>query len=187
MSNRFNFIMTSLEGLYKVEQKPIGDERGSFSRFFCSEEFKEVGLTQPIAQMNHTVTKQKGAIRGLHYQNPPYTETKIVTCIRGEIFDVAVDVRKGSPTFLKWHIEVLSEKNRSSLYIPDGFAHGFQALTENCELLYIHSASYQDDAEAGLNVLDRELNIEWPLAISEISERDQNHPMIKTSFKGIVV
>ena len=185
MSRRFNFIETSLTGLYKIEQKPIKDSRGFFSRFFCAEEFKEIGFIQPIAQMNHTHTKLKGAVRGMHYQHPPYTETKIVTCIRGEIFDVAVDIRKDSPTFLQWHGEILSAKTQSSLYIPDGFAHGFQSLTENCELLYMHSSFYQHDAEGGLNVLDRELNIEWPLEISEISERDQNHTMINTSFKGI--
>jgi len=185
MSQRFNFIETSLKDLYKIEQKPIEDERGFFSRLFCAEEFKEIGFIQPIAQMNHTLTTLKGTVRGMHYQHPPYTETKIVTCTRGEILDVAVDIRKGSSTFLQWHAEILNEKTQSSLYIPDGFAHGFQTLTENCELLYIHSSFYQHDAEGGLNVLDRELSIEWPLEITEISERDQNHPMINTSFKGI--
>ena len=185
MSQRFNFIETPLKGLYKIEQKPIVDSRGFFSRFFCAEEFKDIGFTQPIAQMNHTLTKQKGAVRGMHYQHPPCTETKIVTCIRGEIFDVAVDIRKGSPTFLKFHVEILSDKNQSSLYIPDGFAHGFQTLTEDCELLYIHSSLYQHDAEGALNVFDTELNIEWPQKITEISERDKNHPMIDSSFEGI--
>lgn len=187
MSQRFNFIETPLSGLYKIEQKPITDSRGFFSRFFCAEEFKEIGFQQPIAQMNHTLTKEKGAIRGMHYQNPPYTETKIVTCIQGEILDVAVDIRKGSPTFLQWHAEILSEKNQSSLYLPDGFAHGFQTLTENCELFYIHSSFYQQDAEGALNVLDEKLDIEWPLNITKISERDQNHPMIGSSFEGITI
>jgi dTDP-4-dehydrorhamnose 3,5-epimerase len=185
MSQRFNFIESSLKGLYKIVKKPIEDERGFFSRFFCAEEFKKLGFRKPIAQMNHSFTKQKGAVRGMHFQYSPYTEAKIITCIRGEIFDVAVDIRKDSPTFLQWHAEVLNENNQSSLYIPDGFAHGFQTLTENCELLYIHSSFYQHDAEGGLNVLDRELSIDWPLEISEISERDQNHPMINKSFKGI--
>lgn len=185
MSQRFNFIETLLSGVYKVEQKPIEDSRGFFSRFFCAEEFKEIGFTQPIAQMNHTLTKQKGAVRGMHYQHPPFTEAKIVTCLRGEIFDVAIDIRKGSPTFLQWHAEILSNKNQSSLYIPDGFAHGFQTLTENCELLYIHSAFYEQDAEGALNVLDPELDINWPIDIIELSERDRNHPMIGASFEGI--
>lgn len=185
MSQRFNFIETSLKGLYKIEQKPIVDSRGFFSRFFCAEEFKEIGFTQPIAQMNHTLTKQQGAVRGMHYQNPPYSETKIVTCIRGEVFDVALDLRKNSPTFLQWHAEILSENNQSSLYIPDGFAHGFQTLTEDCELLYIHSCIYNADAEGVVNVLDTELGIEWPLEITEISERDQTHSMIDTTFEGL--
>ena len=96
-----------------------------------------------------------------------------------------VDIRKDSPTFLQWHAEILSEKNQSSLYIPDGFAHGFQTLTKNCELLYIHSSFYQHDAEGAINVLDAKLDIEWPLKIKEISERDQNHPMIGSNFEGI--
>ena len=185
MSQRFNFIETSLKDLYKIEQKPIEDERGFLSRFFCAEEFKEIGFTKPIAQMNHTFTKQKGAVRGMHFQNSPHTETKIITCMRGEVFDVAVDIRKNSPTFLQWHAEILSEKNQSSLYIPDGFAHGFQTLTENCELLYIHSSSYQPDAEGALNALEPKLSIDWPLEITEISERDRNNPMISSEFKGI--
>ena len=185
MSQRFNFIETSLNNLYKIEQKPIEDERGFFSRFFCAEEFKEIGFTNAIIQMNHTYTKKKGAVRGMHFQNPPYSDTKIITCIKGEVFDVAVDIRKDSPTFLHWHAEVLSEKDNSSLYVPDGFAHGFQTLTENCELLYAHSSSYQYYAEGGLNVLDSEMSIQWPLKISEISERDQNHPMININFKGV--
>ena len=185
MSQRFNFIETSLKGLYKIEQKPIVDSRGFFSRFFCAEEFKEIGFTQPIAQMNHTLTKQQGAVRGMHYQNPPYSETKIVTCIRGEVFDVAIDLRKNSSTFLHWHAEILSESNQSSLYIPDGFAHGFQTLTNDCELLYIHSYIYNADAEGAVNVLDTKLGIEWPLEITEISERDQTHSMIDTTFEGL--
>ena len=187
MSHRFNFIGTPLTGLYKVEHKPIEDLRGFFSRFFCAEEFKEIGFNQPVAQMNHTLTKQKGAVRGMHYQNSPYTETKIVTCIRGKIFDVAVDVRKDSPTFLQYHAEILSEDNQSSLYIPDGFAHGFQTLTDNCELLYIHSCSYNADAESAINVLDTKLDIEWPLKITDISDRDKNHLMIDSRFEGIVI
>jgi len=185
MTQRFNFTETRLKGLYKIERKPIIDNRGYFSRFFCAEEFKEIGFIQPIAQMNHTITNKKGAVRGMHYQCLPYTEKKIVTCIRGEVIDVAVDIRKASPTFLQWHAEILSEQNQSSLYIPDGFAHGFQALKPNCELLYIHSCIYNPGSEAAINALDPELGIDWPLDIAEISERDKNHPMINESFEGI--
>lgn len=185
MGERFNFIETPLTGLYKIDRIPIEDSRGFFSRFFCAKEFKKIGFTSPVAQMNQTLTKHKGTVRGMHYQCPPYTETKIVTCIQGEIIDVAVDIRKDSPTFLQWHAEILSAENQSSLYIPDGFAHGFQTLTEDCGLFYIHSSFYQPDAEGALNVIDPKLDINWPMDITEISARDQNHPMIDTDFEGI--
>jgi dTDP-4-dehydrorhamnose 3,5-epimerase len=187
MSPRFEFIETALAGLYRVDRKPITDVRGFFSRFYCAEEFEQIGLNRPIAQMNHTLTMKKGAVRGMHFQYSPYTETKIITCIKGEVLDVAVDIRKGSPTFLQWHAERLSAKNQSSLYIPDGFAHGFQALTESCQLLYLHTNIYHPDAEGALNAQDPKLNINWLLEITEMSERDHNHPMLKTDFKGIEV
>lgn len=187
MSERFNFIETPLSGLYLIQKKPISDNRGFFNRLFCSDEFKEIGFNKSIVQMNTSFTKKKGTVRGMHYQYPPYTETKIITCLKGEVFDVAVDLRKDSPTFLQWHGHILSEKDLYSYYIPDGFAHGFQTLTDNCELLYMHSSSYQQDAEAAINVLDPKINIAWPLTISDISERDNSHPMIETSFEGIQV
>lgn len=185
MSQRFNFVETPLVGLYKIERIPIQDSRGFFSRFFCAEEFKEIGFTSPIAQINQTLTKQKGTARGMHYQCSPHTETKIVTCIRGGVFDVAIDIRKDSPTFLQWHAEILNPESQTGLYIPEGFAHGFQALKEDCELLYIHSAFYQSDAEGALNAIDPKLDIDWPLEITEISERDRKHPMIDIKFEGI--
>jgi len=187
MSQRFDFIETPLTGLIKIERKPIQDNRGFFSRFFCANEFETIGFTQPIAQMNHTFTRKKGAVRGMHFQNPPYSETKIVTCIKGKVFDVAVDIRKNSLTFLQWYAQILSADNQTSLYIPDGFAHGFQSLTENCELFYIHSSFYQPDAENALNVLDTELCIDWPLEITELSGRDSNYSMIGKDFVGIDV
>ncbi len=187
MSQRFRFTECPLAGLYTIKRIPIEDNRGFFSRFYCAEEFRKLGLQQPIAQMNHTLTMVKGAIRGLHFQHPPYTETKIVNCVRGKVFDVAVDIRQGSPTFLKWHGEVLSAENKTGLFIPDGFAHGFQALTEDCELLYLHSAFYESSAEDGLNVADPILDIHWPLASSDCSDRDRNHSMIDKSFTGILI
>jgi dTDP-4-dehydrorhamnose 3,5-epimerase len=187
MSQRFDFIETPLSGLFRVERKPIDDHRGFFSRFFCAKEFKEVGLSKPIAQINHTLTKRKGIIRGLHFQYPPYCETKIVSCIQGKVFDVAVDIRKGSQTFLQWHAEILDAESQSSLYIPDGFAHGFQTLTENCQLLYLHSNFYTQKAEAALNVFDPVLAIDWPLKVKEISQRDQNHPLLDSQFEGIEI
>ncbi len=184
---RFDCIDTSLLGLKVVQRKPIEDSRGFLSRFFCVTEFNAYGFNKPISQINQTLTRQKGAVRGLHYQQPPHAEIKLVSCLRGEVFDVAVDLRKNSPTFLRWHGEVLSENNQRSLLIPEGFAHGFQTLTEDCELIYLHSAPYVKDAEAALNVTDPKIGIVWPLNITELSERDRLHSMITLDFEGIVV
>lgn len=184
---RFDCVDAPLFGLKILQRKPIADARGFLSRFFCVEEFKEFGFNKPISQINHTLTRQKGAVRGLHYQQPPHAEIKLVSCVKGEVFDVAVDLRKGSPTFLQWHGEILSENNQRSLLIPEGFAHGFQTLTEDCELIYLHSAPYVKEAEAALNVNDSKIGIAWPLNITELSERDRLHSMIKLDFEGIVV
>ena len=122
----------------------------------------------------------------MHFQYAPYSETKIVTCLRGEILDVAIDIRKDSPTFMQHHTEVLNSENQSSLYIPEGFAHGFQALTEDCQLIYLHSSFYSSNSEGALNALDPTLAIDWPLQVSEISERDSNHAFIDNHFEGII-
>jgi dTDP-4-dehydrorhamnose 3,5-epimerase len=185
MNQRFNYIETTLEGLYTIEKKPIEDERGFFSRFFCAEEFKAIGFTQPIDQINHTLSKAKGTVRGMHYQHPPHAEIKMVSCLKGEVFDVAVDLRKGSPTFLQWYAEVLSAENKKSLLIPKGFAHGFQTLTDDCELIYLHSCHYVKEAEGALNSSDHKLNITWPISITELSEKDRAHPMINNDFEGL--
>ena len=178
MSQHFKFIATKIEGLYVIERNLIKDDRGFFSRFFCAEDYKELGFSQSIKQMNHSLTKHKGSIRGMHFQNPPYTEKKIVSCINGKVFDVAVDIRKDSPTYLHWHGEVLSADKGSSFYIPDGFAHGFQTLTDNCQLLYIHSEFYKPDAEGVLNAFDSKIDIAWPLDVTEMSDRDRNSTLI---------
>lgn len=187
MSQHFDFISTPLQGLYRVDRKPITDQRGFFSRFFCAEDFEKVGLTRSVTQINYTLTKKNGAIRGMHFQNPPHTETKVVSCIQGKVFDVAVDIRKDSPTYLQWHAEILSEENQQSLYIPDGFAHGFQTLAENCQLFYIHSEFYVPEAEGALNVMDPKLAIQWPQLVTEISDRDKNCTMLDDTFKGLSI
>jgi len=184
---RFDFIPTPLIGLTLVQRKVIEDHRGFLSRFYCADEFREVGLNKPIVQINHTLTRNKGAVRGLHFQYPPFAETKLVSCLHGEIFDVAVDLRRGSPTFLHWHGVLLSAQNRQSLLIPEGFAHGFQTMTEGCELIYLHTAAYQPDSEGALNAADPRLGIVWPLVTTEISERDRNHKLIEQDFQGITV
>jgi dTDP-4-dehydrorhamnose 3,5-epimerase len=185
--SRFEFITTPLSGVVLVQRKILADQRGFLSRFYCADEFREISVDKPIAQINHTLTRQKGAVRGLHFQYPPYSETKLVSCLKGEILDIAVDLRPSSPTFLHWHGEILSGENRKSLLIPEGFAHGFQALTEDCELIYLHTAAYQPGAEGALNVRDPKLNITWPLPFTDISERDNNHPFIGPDFQGIIL
>lgn len=183
---RFTITELPISGLKLVERHSLRDSRGFLVRMFCADELQQAGWRGEIAQINHTRTVRKGAVRGLHFQHPPHAEIKLVNCIRGAVWDVAVDLRLGSPTYMKWHAEVLSEENHRALLIPEGFAHGFQALTDNVELVYFHSAPYVPEAEAGLNVIDPQLNITWPLEMSELSERDKGHPN-STSFTGISV
>ncbi|NOT13862.1 MAG: dTDP-4-dehydrorhamnose 3,5-epimerase [Methylococcaceae bacterium] len=184
---RFDFLNTPIAGLKIVQRKSIEDSRGFLSRFYCAEEFCDAGLKKNINQINHTLTKYKGTVRGMHYQKPPYAETKVVSCLKGEIFDVAVDLRNNSPTFLRWHGVTLSEQNQRSLLIPDGFAHGFQTLSENCELIYLHTTAFHPESEGALNILDPKLGIAWPLAITELSERDRNHKLIEQNFQGMAL
>lgn len=184
--SHFDFIPTPLIGLKLVQRKAIEDHRGFLSRFHCAEEFSEAGIIKkPIAQINHTLTRKKGAVRGLHFQHAPHAETKLVSCLKGEIWDVAVDLRSNSPTFLQWHGEILSAANRKSLLIPECYAHGFQALTEDCELIYLHTEPYHPEAEGAFNVSDPRLSITWPLPIGDLSERDRNHLFIQSDFQGI--
>ena len=186
-TKRFDFHPTPLAGLLVVQRKPVDDQRGFFCRFFCAEEFQGAGLKKPIAQMNHTYTLKKGALRGLHFQYPPHAECKIVSCLRGEVYDVAVDIRKSSSTFLHWHGEILSASNQKSLLIPEGFAHGFQTLTEDCELIYLHSVPFYEHSEGVINIADPKIGIVWPMPIKDISARDQHHPHITDKFKGVEV
>jgi dTDP-4-dehydrorhamnose 3,5-epimerase len=181
---RFDFVQTPIAGLIRVQRQRLEDSRGFLSRFYCAEEFRTAGVHKPIAQINHTLTRHRGTVRGMHFQQRPYAETKLVSCLHGEVFDVAVDLRKGSPTFLKWHAELLSGANQCSLLIPEGFAHGFQALTDDCELIYLHSAAYHPSSEGGMNATDPRLALAWPLAITERSGRDRDHPMLIDEFEG---
>jgi dTDP-4-dehydrorhamnose 3,5-epimerase len=185
MSDRFDIFDTPLEGLELIQRKPSGDDRGYFERLFCSEDLKPLISGKAIVQINHTLTAKCGVVRGMHFQHPPYAETKFVSCLRGEVFDVAVDLRQGSPTFLQWHAETLSATNHRTLVIPEGFAHGFQTLIDDCEMLYFHTASYRPGAEGGLNAQDQRLAIEWPLSITELSPRDAAHPHLTGEFVGV--
>lgn len=184
--SRFTVSDTRLAGLKVIERQRLGDHRGFLARLFCADELASAGWAKPIAQINHTYSAERGTIRGMHFQRPPHAEMKLVSCIAGEVWDVAVDLRKGSPTFLQWHAEHLSHDNNRALLIPEGFAHGFQALSGDVEMLYCHSAPYAAVAEGGLNPFDPRLAIAWPLPATAVSARDQNHPMIETGFEGVV-
>lgn len=183
--SRFVVSELPLAGLKRVERKFLGDSRGFLSRLFCADDLAAAGWQKPVAQINHTGTTKCGTVRGLHFQRPPHAEMKLVSCIRGEVWDVAVDLRAGSPSFLRWHAERLSADNGQALLIPEGFAHGFQALSDDAQLLYCHSAAYSPGAEAGLHPLDPHLAIPWPLPVSELSVRDAGHPLIATGFEGV--
>lgn len=185
--SRFTILDTPIADLKIIERQQLGDSRGFLSRLFCAEELAAAGWHKPIAQINQTLTQKQGTIRGLHFQHPPHAEMKLVTCLRGAIWDVAVDLRAGSPSFLQWHAEELSAANHRTLLIPEGFAHGFQTLSDDCELLYLHSAAYTPEAEAGLNPKDPRLSITWPLATTELSARDAQHPMLDHQFKGAIL
>ena len=183
--SRFGIQGAELEGLAVVERTAIGDERGFLSRIFCTEELRAAGWDLPISQINHALTKVAGTVRGMHFQYPPKAEAKLVSCLRGAVWDVAVDLRKDSPTFLRWHAEELSVANRRALLIPPGFAHGFQSLEPGCELLYLHSEPYDPALEGALNPRDPALAITWPREIAAISDNDANWPMISSDFRGV--
>ena len=184
--NRFHCLDTPLDGLKVVQRSPHRDGRGYLAPLFCAKELSQAGWQNPVAQINHTLTHQSGVVRGMHFQRAPHAETKLVSCLRGEVWDVAIDLRSGSPTFLRWHAQRLSAGNGRALLIPRGFAHGFQTLTSDCELMYLHDAAYEPTSEAGVNALDPRVNIDWPLAIGEMSERDRHHPMLTEEFEGLL-
>ena len=181
------FLPTDIDGLFEIRIDTFNDERGWFARVFCKKEFNKIGHVGEWTQINHSFTAKKGALRGMHYQVPPYHEVKMVRCISGAVFDVAVDLRKDSSTYLKSYVTELSAENKKMLYIPAGFAHGFQTLTNDCELIYHHTSYYVPNSERGIRYNDEIININWPLPVSEISERDMNHPLINNNFEGIAL
>ncbi len=153
---------------------------------FCSKDLRSAGWTWPISQINHTLTEMAGTVRGMHFQYPPKAEAKLVSCLRGAVWDVALDLRKDSPTFMRWHAEELSATNRRALLIPPGCAHGFQTLEPDCELLYLHSEAYDPTLEGALNPRDPAFAVAWPREIAVISGKDANCPMIGADFQGVV-
>ena len=179
------FSPTPLQGSYVIDLAPFRDERGWFARTYCENEFEEIGHTAKWVQMNHSYTAKRGTIRGMHFQVPPYREIKMVRCVRGKVFDVIVDIRRNSQTFLQWFGLELSADAMNMLYIPAGFAHGFQTLSDDCELIYHHSEFYTPGAEGGIKYNDPAFDIRWPLVALFISERDLNHPVLNENVKGI--
>jgi len=165
-----------LEGVLLVEPEPRQDERGFLARTYCEKEFAAQGLNTRWVQQNHTATRQKGSVRGMHWQAEPLPEIKLVRCLAGRILDVVVDVRPDSPSFGKWHAEELSAENMRAMYIPAGFAHGFQCLEESCELFYLMSEFYHADMARGLRCDDPQVGIAWPLPVINLSPRDAALP-----------
>ena len=170
-----NFIETEIKDLFVVELNKIGDERGFFARTWCEKEFADKNLTSRMLQANTSYSKDKGTLRGLHYQLSPHEEAKLMRCIKGAIFDVAVDLRPDSETYKKWFGIELTESNRKMLFIPEGFAHGYQTLVENTEAFYMSSAFYAPEAERGLRWNDPAIGINWPITDElNITEKDQS-------------
>lgn len=174
-----------LSGAAIVHAEPFVDHRGIFARFFCEKELSEIIGYRRFVNLNFSKTLIKGAVRGLHFQYPPMAEMKLVRCIRGSVYDIIVDIRKNSPTFLKWYGVELNAENMKMICIPEGFAHGFQVLEDFSEMLYLHSEFYSKEHEGALNYSDPLLAIEWPLEPTDVSEKDRTHKMIDDNFRGV--
>ena len=180
-------LQSPFKNAFVLEAEPYIDYRGKFGRIYCQDELKQIGHYKQIVQINHSFTRKKGAIRGMHFQYPPKAEIKMVRCLRGSVFDVIVDLRGDSPTFLRWYGEVLSDDNLKMMYVPEGFAHGFQTLEEDSELLYLHTEFYSPEHEGGVRYNDPRLNISWPLEVTEVSQKDQEYSLLSNDFEGIIL
>ncbi len=178
-------IDTHIAGVKLVESAPLIDARGSFTRWFCEKELAPVLGDRKIVQINHSRTLKTGSIRGLHFQKSPHAEMKFIRCLRGRVWDVALDLRANSPTFLKYHAQELTPASNYMFVIPEGCAHGFQVLEEGSELLYLHTAFYEPSSEGGVNYADARVNIAWPLPPADLSDRDKNYPFLDPTFKGL--
>ena len=174
------FIETRLRRAYIIELEPMSDKRGFFARSFCKEAFKKHGLKHDVHQCNISNNKRKGTLRGMHYQVEPHKEAKLVSCVKGKIFDVIVDLRQDSPTYRKWFSVILSEKNRKMLYIPEGFAHGYQTLEDNTLIYYRMFEFYHPESQRGLRWNDPNFAIKWPKSSKRyISGRDKGYADFK--------
>jgi dTDP-4-dehydrorhamnose 3,5-epimerase len=180
-------LPTPIADVVIAETTPFKDPRGAFYRAFCERDLAPILTQRTIRQMNVSRTEQIGAIRGMHFQHPPNAEMKLVRCLRGRVWDVAVDLRQGSPTFLQWYGVELSPENALMMVIPEGCAHGFQVIEANSELLYLHTAAYEPKSEGGIRYNEPAINIIWPMTATDLSQRDTSHPLLSTDFAGIPV
>src|SRR5262245_1703841 len=172
------FTPLSLSGAYLIQLEPRIDARGTFARTFCASEFAAEGLTESFVQANISTNLRAGTVRGLHFQNAPHREVKLVQCVKGSVYDVIVDIREGSATYLRWAGVELSDSNGVMIYAPGGFAHGYQTLSDGTNVLYLVSEFYAPEVEGGLRYSDPKLGIKWPLAVSDISEKDGQWPLL---------
>jgi dTDP-4-dehydrorhamnose 3,5-epimerase len=182
---RFAIADTPIAGVRLIDREVMRDDRGHFARLFCVDELAEAGWPSEVVQINESWTARRGSVRGMHFQQPPFGDAKLVTCIRGAVRDIALDLRAGSSTLLQWHGETLSAENGRALLIPVGCAHGFQTLSDDVLLIYCHSRRYTPSADAGINPLDPRAAIDWQLPIVDMSERDRHRPMLPESFAGV--
>ena len=183
---KFKSIDTFIDDLFLIEtDNIINDSRGMFARLFCLNELNEIIGKRVIKQINISKTLERGSIRGMHFQKPPMSEMKLVRCLKGEVWDVAIDLRVQSKTYLKYYATKLSEENMRMLVIPEGFAHGFQTLKDNTELLYLHTEIYSPELESGIRFDDPAVEIDWPMSPTNLSKRDINHVLIDKNFEGI--
>jgi dTDP-4-dehydrorhamnose 3,5-epimerase len=177
-------LPTPLPGLQVVDTEPVADARGRFERLFCEQQWAPLRENLRFVQVNLSTTARPGTVRGMHYQHAPAAEAKLIRCVRGHVHDVAVDLRAGSPTFLRWHAIELRADEPREVFIPEGFAHGFQALSEDAQLLYFHTAPWTPACEGGFRHDDPRIAIDWPLPVTDVSDRDRTHPLLDAAFAG---
>ncbi|MGA7437409.1 MAG: dTDP-4-dehydrorhamnose 3,5-epimerase family protein [Luteibacter sp.] len=182
-----SFHTTPLAGMFEIRTQPLADDRGSFVRLFCDDEFAGIRQDVHFTQVNLSRTTARGTLRGMHFQRPPHAEAKLIRCVRGHVLDVVVDVRVGSPTWLHWHAVELSDDNERMVFIPEGFAHGFQALADDSQLLYMHTASWAPGVEGQLRFDDPVVGITWPLPPTLVSDRDLTAPLVGSGFEGVAL
>jgi dTDP-4-dehydrorhamnose 3,5-epimerase len=187
MGEVMNILESDISGLAIVETAINRDIRGSFARLYCDNELSIVLNRRNIVQINHSVTESVGAVRGFHYQRVPNAEMKFIRCIKGRVWDVAIDLRRNSPTFMSWRAYELSAKNALMAVIPEGFAHGFQVMESGSELIYLHTAHYSPASEGGVRFDDPRIGVDWPMPIGDVSARDLALPILSVEFDGLEI